>query len=123
MAKASVAARALGFAGFSGLGLLAGLSGRARPDGVLAMSPPITLGAVGWAAARRHRVPLVINIQDIFPDAAAAVGAVGPRSAAAAAGLERWLYRRAGAVTVLSEDQRGQRGRQAGARAGPRSCG
>ena len=105
-AKASVAARALGFAGFSGLGLLAGLSGRARPDGVLAMSPPITLGAVGWAAARRHRVPLVLNLQDIFPDAAAAVGAVGPRSATAAAGLERWLYRRAAAVTVLSEDQR-----------------
>ena len=105
-AKTSVAARALGFAGFSGLGLLAGLSGRARPDGVLAMSPPITLGGAGWAAARRHRVPLVLNLQDIFPDAAAAVGAVGRRSAAAAGGLERWLYRRAGAVTVLSEDQR-----------------
>lgn len=105
-AKASVAARALGFAGFSGLGLLAGLSGRSRPDAVLAMSPPITLGAVGWAAARRHRVPLVLNLQDIFPDAAAAVGAVGPRIAAAAAGLERRLYQRAAAVTVLSEDQR-----------------
>ena len=104
-AKASIAARALGFAGFSGLGLLAGLSGRSRPDAVLAMSPPITLGAVGWAAARRHRVPLVLNLQDIFPDAAAAVGAVGPRIAAAAAGLERRLYRRAAAVTVLSEDQ------------------
>lgn len=105
-AKASVAARALGFAGFTGLGLLAGLSDRTRPDGVLAMSPPITLGAAGWAAAARHRVPLVLNLQDIFPDAAAAVGAVGRRSAAAAGGLERWLYRRADAVTVLSEDQR-----------------
>ena len=48
----------------------------------------------------------MLNLQDIFPDAAAAVGAVGRRGAAAAGGLERWLYRRAGAVTVLSEDQR-----------------
>lgn len=105
-AKTSIGARALGFAGFSGLALLAGLSGRSRPDVVLAMSPPITLAAAGWAAARRHRAPLVLNLQDIFPDAAAAVGAVGRRGVAAAARLERWLYRRAAAVTVLSEDQR-----------------
>jgi len=40
----------------------------------------------------------------VFPDAAVATGVVrSPRVVAAAARLERWVYRRAAAVTVLSE--------------------
>ena len=107
MSKLSVVARALGFAGFTALAAAAAVLSRPRPDAVLAMSPPITLGLAGWAAARRFRVPLVLNLQDIFPDAAVAVGAVrGPRVIAAARRLERFLYRAADAVTVLSQDMR-----------------
>ncbi|MYE72215.1 MAG: glycosyltransferase family 4 protein, partial [Acidimicrobiia bacterium] len=71
---------------------------------VCAMSPPITLGAGGWAAAWRGRAPLVFNVQDVFPDAAVETGVLrSARVAAAASRLERWVYRRAAAVTVLSE--------------------
>lgn len=105
--KGSVSARAAGFAGFTALAAAAAVAARDRPDAVLAMSPPITLGLAGWAAARRWRSPLVFNLQDIFPDAAIDTGAIrGRRLVAAARRLERFIYRRAEAVTVLSEDMR-----------------
>ena len=106
-AKGRVAARAAGFAAFTALASVAAVASRARPDAVLAMSPPITLGLAGWVAARRWGVPFVFNVQDIFPDAAIDTGAVtGRRLIAAARRLERFVYRRADAVTVLSEDMR-----------------
>ena len=78
-----------------------------RPDVVLAMSPPLTLGAAGWLAAQRWRVPFVFNIQDVFPDVAVELGAITNRSVIRfASWLERWTYRRADAVTVLSDDLR-----------------
>ncbi len=106
-AKGSVAARAAGFAGFTALATATAVVARDRPDAVLAMSPPVTLGLAGWAAARRWRVPLVFNLQDIFPDAAIDTGAIrGRRLVAAARRLERFIYHRAAAVTVLSSDMR-----------------
>ena len=115
--KRNIPARALAFAGFTALAGLAavdprsGRSGRrggpGRPDAVLAMSPPLTLGAAGWLAARRWRVPFVFNIQDVFPDVAVELGAItNPAVIRAASWLERWTYRRADAVTVLSDDLR-----------------
>jgi colanic acid biosynthesis glycosyl transferase WcaI len=69
------------------------------------MSPPLTLGAGGWLAARRWGVPFVFNVQDVFPDVAVELGAItSPRVIRAASWLERWTYRRADAVTVLSDD-------------------
>jgi colanic acid biosynthesis glycosyl transferase WcaI len=105
--KRNIPARALGFAGFTTLVeamALKGWKGR-RPDVVLAMSPPLTLGAAGWLAALRWRVPFVFNIQDVFPDVAVELGAItNPAVIRAASWLERWSYRRADAVTVLSDD-------------------
>jgi colanic acid biosynthesis glycosyl transferase WcaI len=107
--KRNIPARALGFAGFTGLAAAMALKGRRhhRPDVVLAMSPPLTLGVAGWLAARRWRVPFVFNIQDVFPDVAVELGAITNRSVIRVASwLERWTYRRADAVTVLSDDLR-----------------
>ena len=102
--KGRLAARAAGFAGFTALAGADAVAAAGRCDVVFAMSPPITLGVAGWAAARRGRAPLVFNVQDVFPDAAVETGAVSsPRVAAAASRLERWVYRQAAAVTVLSE--------------------
>jgi colanic acid biosynthesis glycosyl transferase WcaI len=107
--KRNIPARALAFAGFTALAGLASVAGRrpGRPDAVLAMSPPLTLGAAGWAAAKRWTVPYVFNIQDVFPDVAVELGAItNPAVIRAASWLERWSYRRADAVTVLSDDLR-----------------
>ena len=102
--KGRLAARAAAFAGFTVLAGADAVAAAGRCDVVFAMSPPLTLGAAGWAAAWRGRAPLVFNVQDVFPDAAVKTGVVrSARVAAAASRLERWVYRRAAAVTVLSE--------------------
>ena len=108
--KANLARRAAGFAGFS---LLSGVMGvRAggwfrRADVVLAMSPPLPLGLIGWLVGVTRRAPLVFNIQDVFPDAAVRTGAItNRRIIAAARWFERVSYHRARAVTVLSDDLR-----------------
>ena len=103
--KTNIAARAAGFLGFTGAATLAGVASRFGPDAVMVMSPPLPLGVSGWLAARMRGVPWVFNIQDVFPDVAVELGAItNPRIIAAASWLERFLYRRSNAVTVLSDD-------------------
>lgn len=103
--KTNIAARAVGFAGFTTLAAGAALS-VGRHDAVMAMSPPVFLGDAAWAVAKRWRIPMVFNTQDIFPDVAVDLGALtSPKVIAAAAAHERSLYRRSDAVTVLSRDQ------------------
>jgi len=103
--KSNVAARAAGFLGFTGLAAGAALT-LGRHDAVLAMSPPIFLGDAAWVVAKRWRIPMVFNVQDIFPDVAVDLGALtNPRVVSLARRHERSLYRRADAVTVLSDDQ------------------
>ena len=105
--KRNIPARAAAFGGFTALAALAAVASRGRPDAVLAMSPPLTLGAAGWLAARRHRVPFVFNIQDVFPDVAVELGAItNDKVISVASWLERETYLCADAVTVLSDDLR-----------------
>ena len=104
--KRSIPQRAIAFGGFSALAGASGLRG-GRADGVLAMSPPLTLGLTGWAIARARRAPLVFNVQDVFPDVAIELGAItNARVIAEARRLERVTYGLADAVTVLSDDLR-----------------
>jgi colanic acid biosynthesis glycosyl transferase WcaI len=103
--KSNIPARAVAFGGFTVLASFEGIISRLRPDLVLAMSPPLTLGMAGWAVARARGVPFVFNIQDVFPDVAVELGLLtGERMIAAASWLERTTYRRSDAVTVLSDD-------------------
>lgn len=105
--KRNIPARAAAFACFTGLVGLVAVFQRSRPDAVLAMSPPLTLGLSGWVAARLRRVPVVFNVQDVFPDVAVEVGAITDRRVIRLLRwLERFIYRRCDAVTVLSDDLR-----------------
>jgi colanic acid biosynthesis glycosyl transferase WcaI len=104
--KRNIVGRAAAFAGYSALAAVVGIRG-GRIDGVLAMSPPPTLGLTGWAIAKRRRAPLVFNVQDVYPDVAIELGVITDRRVIRAARtLERFCYERADAVTVLSEDLR-----------------
>ncbi|MFM8866949.1 MAG: glycosyltransferase family 4 protein [Ilumatobacteraceae bacterium] len=105
--KSNILRRAIGFVLFSLLvgvrGLLAG--GRGRVDGVLAMSPPLTLGVTGWLVRAVRGGRLVFNIQDVFPDAAIETGAItNPLVVSVARWLEKFSYRRSDDVVALSED-------------------
>jgi colanic acid biosynthesis glycosyl transferase WcaI len=105
--KTNIPARGLAFAGFTGMAAVVGAATRIRPDAVMVMSPPLPLGVAGWVAAVPRGTPFVFNIQDVFPDVAVELGAITDRRVIAVASwLERFLYRRADAVTVLSDDLR-----------------
>ena len=106
--KTNLVRRGVGFIVFS---LLCGLVGlRAggflrRQRLVIAMSPPLTLGPVGWLVSRLRRTPFVVNIQDVFPDAAVHTGAItNERIIALTERLEHLTYAMADAITVLSDD-------------------
>ena len=104
--KRDIAKRAVGFAAFCAAAAAVGAVGP-RADAVLAMTPPLPMAATGWLVARARRAPLVLNVQDVVPDGAVELGVLrGAAPIAAASALERWSYRRASAVTVLSEDMR-----------------
>ena len=106
--KSNLLRRALGFVAFSALvawrGLFAG-GFLSRLDGVIAMSPPLTLGLTGRLITAVRGGRLMFNIQDVFPDAAITTGAIRhPLIISLASRLERWSYRASDSVVVLSDD-------------------
>lgn len=104
--KRNIVRRAAGYAGFSALTAVLGARGP-KADGVLALSPPLTLGLTGWSIARARKAPFVFNVQDVYPDVAVELGVLAnPATIMAATRLERFCYERADAITVLSEDLR-----------------
>ncbi len=75
-----------------------------RPDVVLASSPPLPVALAGALVARRHRVPFVMDVRDLWPEAAVAVGELNdPRALRVAERLERFLYREADAISTVTE--------------------
>ena len=106
--KSNLLRRAVGFILFSYLvGLRALFAGKVwrRIDGVLAMSPPLTLGLIGWHTKLFRGGKLVFNIQDIFPDAAIETGAITNKKIISfASWLERTSYKCSDSVVLLSDD-------------------
>jgi len=79
-----------------------------RPDVVVATSPQLLCAAAGWLLARRFRVPLVMEVRDLWPESLVAVGATGTRSLLVT-GLEklaRRLYRSAARIVTVTAAQR-----------------
>ena len=79
-----------------------------RADCYIVISPPLQLASVvGWLG-RLRRIPVLLQIKDLVPDAAAAVGAMNPQGRAykIAAGLEKYSYRRAAKIGVICEGMR-----------------
>jgi colanic acid biosynthesis glycosyl transferase WcaI len=100
-------ARIVNYGGYAAMASLAGALAR-RPDVIFASSPPLPVGAAGMMVAGRHRVPWVLDVRDLWPAAAVAVGELtGRRAVAASEALERRLYRSAAAITTPSESSAG----------------
>ena len=104
--RTNLLARSVAFCAFSCVAALTATFTR-RTQIILAMSPPLTLGLAGWIAAKRHKAPLILNVQDIHPDAAIATGTISDtRVIQVLKRIERLSYDKADAVTVLSDDLR-----------------
>ena len=75
-----------------------------RPDVVVASSPSLPAAAVAAAFAAVRRVPFVLEVRDLWPDSAIAMGLVNDRATIAVARrLERFCYRRATRIVALTE--------------------
>jgi len=95
--------RLLNYASFNTLSAVTGTLVR-QHDIVLVPSPPLTNGLSADLISRLRRIPFVYNVQDIWPDVVIRAGVMtNPRTIAFFRGLERYVYRRAAAVTVISE--------------------
>ena len=75
-----------------------------RPDVVYASSPHLLAGLTGWLLAKRWRVPLVLEIRDLWPRVLIDMGQLAEDSKVyrALSALERFLYRRAERIVVLA---------------------
>lgn len=83
-------------------GLLAG-----RPDVIFSYSPPLPLGLSAWLLSRHWRVPWILRVEDLYPDAAVAAGVLQNSAAIRFfTSLERFLYRQATHISVISESFR-----------------
>ncbi|SVC63319.1 uncharacterized protein METZ01_LOCUS316173, partial [marine metagenome] len=106
--KGQTGRRAVAFGAFTALAATAAVAARGPFDAVVAVSPPITLAFAARLAARRHGCPMVLNVQDVFPDVAVTVGELNsPQLISLARRLERAAYRAADALTVLSTEVEG----------------
>jgi colanic acid biosynthesis glycosyl transferase WcaI len=96
--------RALGHLRFHIVSVLVGLTSVGRCDVVLAVSPPLGIGAAAWAMNLFRRRPFIYNVQELYPDFAINQGYVtSPLLIGVLRALERFVYRRSAAVVTISE--------------------
>jgi glycosyltransferase involved in cell wall biosynthesis len=77
------------------------------PDLVYTGSPPLLLGVAANLVATRFRVPCVVNVQDLFPQTVIDLGMLRNRAVIRFfEAMERYIYRTAAAITVMSEGNR-----------------
>ncbi len=79
-----------------------------RPDAVVVISPPLQLAVTAFLIASLSRAKVFLQIKDLVPDAAIAVGALkeGSRTLRLARSLERFVYRRSTGIGVICEGMR-----------------
>lgn len=96
-------ARRLAFYGTFAAGAFAALTALSRPDVILASSPPLPGAWAAAAAARLRRIPFVLDVRDLWPAAAQALGELSnPHLLHAAEAGERWIYKTAVTVTATT---------------------
>ncbi|MCG5431650.1 WcaI family glycosyltransferase [Mycobacterium sp. MYCO198283] len=74
-----------------------------RPDLVITVSPSLLASAAVIAEARLRRVPVGIIVQDLYSSGVVETGAMGGRTAGAAARFEAGVLRAATGVSVIHE--------------------
>lgn len=75
-----------------------------RPDVLIATSPQLLVGLSGWWIAKIKRVPLVLEVRDLWPESLTAVGVRGHNSAMhrLLGKIAGFLYRRADRIVVVT---------------------
>jgi len=86
--------------------LFGGLVSR-RSDVILCSSPPMTVGLAGYVLARIRKVPMILRIGDIHPQALIDLGLLKSRFLVWVLNvMEKLIYQKADRIVVLSERYR-----------------
>ncbi len=95
---------------YSSFGVSSGVRGMflARPDVVVASSPPLTVGLTGFWLSRFKRRPFVFDVRDLWPDSITDLRLTAPGSFydRILGATARFLYRRANRVVVTTDATR-----------------
>jgi colanic acid biosynthesis glycosyl transferase WcaI len=103
----SVLLRLLAWIWFHVVSTVAALVLARRPAVILVPSPPLTAGLSAWVLGGLRSAPFVYNVQEIYPDIAINLGALrNPSAIRVMYALERFVYRRARAITVIAPRMR-----------------
>lgn len=98
--------RLLNYVSFSFFSLF-GLFRAKRPDFLFVESPPLTLSGPGHIYSFLRRVPLILNIADLWPDTLVEMGLLHEGiTLDLLYRLERWAYRQAAFVNTVTEGLR-----------------
>lgn len=102
--RGSFKKRLLNFLSFAATAALAGLIRAGRADVVYASSTPLTVGLPGYATALARGAPFFFEVRDLWPQSAIVAGVLkeGARATRLAAGLARFLYRRAVKIVAVT---------------------
>ena len=72
-------------------------------DVIFATSTPLTIAIPAVSASKKHKVPMVFEVRDLWPELPIAIGALSnPLLKWAAKRLELWAYKHSTAVVALS---------------------
>lgn len=95
--------RVLNYVSFAASSLFYGLFGVKRPDVIYAYHPPLTVGICAGLIRFFRRVPVVYDIQDMWPDTLRATGMFSNEKALRiVSAVCDWVYRQVDQVVVLS---------------------
>lgn len=95
--------RILNYVSFAASAVLHGLLSIRRCDVIYAYHPPLTVGLAACLIRMLRRIPVVYDIQDMWPDTLRATGMIGnPRALKVVDVVCRWVYRRVDHIVVLS---------------------
>ncbi|WP_312449966.1 glycosyltransferase family 4 protein [Stutzerimonas nitrititolerans] len=95
--------RVLNYVSFAAASLIYGLFGARRPDVIYAYHPPLTVGVCAALIRLFRRVPVVYDIQDMWPDTLRATGMFSNEKALKLVSrVCDWVYRRVDHLVVLS---------------------
>lgn len=95
--------RSINYLSFTFMSVVGGLMAE-KPDVILCINPPITVGFSGWLVSLARRVPMVFNVQDVWPDCLVLIGQLrSPILIRTFKHLEKFIYRASARITVLSE--------------------
>lgn len=98
--------RILNFGTFSLMALFGGLAA-GEFDLLMSYSPPLPLGIAAWVTSRVRRAPWLLRVEDLYPEAAVAAGVLRNRAVIRFfEWLEKFIYRRARHISVISESFR-----------------